>query len=555
MHVRTPLRAGMRATVLVALAAVLAACGSSTATPSSSATGTITAKDPWVKTAASGMTAAFVTLVNDSGSEDVLVSAASSAAGMVQLHEMVMQDGQMVMQEKKGGIPVPAKGLRQADELAYATRHVTVQNHSYGIDIENYYGAGAMAYDNSVATYPGLLHVFSAGNDGAATSVTGAYAAIPGFANLTGNFKMAKNVLTVGLVDSFGQVFSYSSRGPSYDGRIKPDMVAFGSSGTSEAAALVSGAAALVQEAYLERTGTPASAALVRAVLLNSADDIPPAGPDYTSGFGSLNLKKALQIIEDQNIEQASVNAGATRTFLLDVPPGNRYLKVMLAWDDPPAKPNAAKALLNDLDLKVTRESDGTFWWGNNGLDAGNVSTAGGVANDRDTTEQVWLANPQPGIYLVEVMAPTIVVDGHVETPALDVDYALVMHPIDDGYQSSRALTVDLQSNTPGDLTVSLAPVPPIGWTEGFTFFSVTTSRPRGFGNFFGLEQDFLVDISLAEPAVAGGILHFTNSGTGNFPFAPFTFPPTFTTPTCRPETPPMATFTGDTWSPRSEPA
>ncbi|MFN8157034.1 MAG: copper chaperone PCu(A)C [Candidatus Nanopelagicales bacterium] len=110
MHVRTPLRAGMRATVLVALAAVLAACGSSTATSSSSATGTITAKDPWVKTAASGMTAAFVTLVNDSGSEDVLVSAASSAAGMVQLHEMVMQDGQMVMQEKKGGIPVPAKG-------------------------------------------------------------------------------------------------------------------------------------------------------------------------------------------------------------------------------------------------------------------------------------------------------------------------------------------------------------------------------------------------------------------------------------------------------------
>lgn len=292
------------------------------------------------------------------------------------------------------------------DDADYTARHVTVQNHSYGIDIENYYGAGAMAYDNSVATYPGLLHVFSAGNDGAATSVTGAYAAIPGFANLTGNFKMAKNVLTVGLVDSFGQVFSYSSRGPSYDGRIKPDMVAFGSSGTSEAAALVSGAAALVQEAYLERTGTPASAALVRAVLLNSADDIPPAGPDYTSGFGSLNLKKALQIIEDQNIEQASVNAGATRTFLLDVPPGNRYLKVMLAWDDPPAKPNAAKALLNDLDLKVTAP-DGSVWLPrvpNAFPNADSLSLP--AVRRRDTLnncEQVVLDLPLPGQYTIQV--------------------------------------------------------------------------------------------------------------------------------------------------------
>jgi len=108
-YVRPSLRAAWRASALVAVAAVLSACGSSTVTTTSAAPA-ITARDPWVKTAASGMTAAFVTLENSSSSADVLVSASTSAAGMVQLHEMVMQDGQMVMQEKKDGIAVPAQG-------------------------------------------------------------------------------------------------------------------------------------------------------------------------------------------------------------------------------------------------------------------------------------------------------------------------------------------------------------------------------------------------------------------------------------------------------------
>ena len=108
-YVRPSLRAAWRASALVAVAAVLSACGSSTVTTTSAAPA-ITARDPWVKTAASGMTAAFVTLENSSSNADVLVSASTSVAGMVQLHEMVMQDGQMVMQEKKDGIAVPAKG-------------------------------------------------------------------------------------------------------------------------------------------------------------------------------------------------------------------------------------------------------------------------------------------------------------------------------------------------------------------------------------------------------------------------------------------------------------
>jgi periplasmic copper chaperone A len=100
------------AAALVLLASVTA-CGStsgSAATSSSAPAGAITASDPWVKTAPSGMTAAFVTLTNSSDSSVVLTAVSTSASPMVQLHEMVMKDGAMVMQEKKSGIEIPAHG-------------------------------------------------------------------------------------------------------------------------------------------------------------------------------------------------------------------------------------------------------------------------------------------------------------------------------------------------------------------------------------------------------------------------------------------------------------
>ncbi|MFN8169251.1 MAG: copper chaperone PCu(A)C [Candidatus Nanopelagicales bacterium] len=104
----------MTAVAALAAAALLAACGTSTSTspagqtPSSASA--VAASDPWVKSAKDGMTAAFLTLTNTTGTEQVLVSASTPVSPMVQLHEMAMKDGQMVMQEKKGGIVVPAGG-------------------------------------------------------------------------------------------------------------------------------------------------------------------------------------------------------------------------------------------------------------------------------------------------------------------------------------------------------------------------------------------------------------------------------------------------------------
>src|ERR1700741_1007525 len=83
-------------------------------------------------------------------------------------------------------------------DAIYQQYQITVQNHSYGTGIENFYGADAAAYDASVMANQSLLHVFSAGNSGNQASNSGSYNGIAGLANLTGSFKMAKNVLTVG---------------------------------------------------------------------------------------------------------------------------------------------------------------------------------------------------------------------------------------------------------------------------------------------------------------------------------------------------------------------
>ncbi|MCN0177139.1 copper chaperone PCu(A)C [Salinispora arenicola] len=105
----------------VLLTAAVTGCGSSgdspTAAPSPSATPTVSAdapagvlgiRDPWVKAADKGMTAAFATLVNDSEADVTLTSVTSEVSPM-ELHEMAMKDGEMVMQAKQGGIVVKAK--------------------------------------------------------------------------------------------------------------------------------------------------------------------------------------------------------------------------------------------------------------------------------------------------------------------------------------------------------------------------------------------------------------------------------------------------------------
>ena len=253
--------------------------------------------------------------------------------------------------------------LLPSPDAFYNQFHISVENHSYGTAIENFYGADAAAYDASANSSPSLVHVFSSGNSGTFTSTSGKYSGISNFANLTGSFKMAKNIITVGATDSFNTVEVLSSRGPAYDGRIKPDLVAFGQDGSSGAAALVSGTVLLMQHAYkLQHHDSLPTSALVRAVVINSADEIGAQGPDYISGFGSLNTANAIQTIMEGKFSQGSVTNQSSAIIPIVIPPGVQQFKMTMAYTDPPTQANAFKALVNDLDLELVHVSSGQTW-------------------------------------------------------------------------------------------------------------------------------------------------------------------------------------------------
>jgi hypothetical protein len=289
----------------------------------------------------------------------------------------------------------------------YITQHVRVQNHSYGTGLENYYGSDAAAYDALVAANRPLVHVFSAGNSGLANG-TGPYTGIAGFSNLTGSFKMAKNIITAGSLDSLGNIEPASSRGPAYDGRIKPEVVAFGQDGSSGAAALVSGVSLLMQQAY--RQNRPAAwpaAALVKAMLITTADDVGATGPDYASGFGSVNAYKAVQGMLRSAFFHDSVLQSAQKDINLSLPAGLRSLRLTLAWSDPPATANAAKALVHDLDLELVHTASGQTWkpWVLSSFPHKD-SLQLTATRKRDTlnnVEYVSVENPPAGNYIVKV--------------------------------------------------------------------------------------------------------------------------------------------------------
>ncbi|MBK8706084.1 MAG: S8 family serine peptidase [Saprospiraceae bacterium] len=245
--------------------------------------------------------------------------------------------------------------LPDPDET-YESLHVSVQNHSYGAGFGNYYDPGAFAYDWSAVLNPSLLHVFSAGNRGFQADTSGNYAGIVGYANLTGQFKMAKNVLLVGALDTLGAISPLSSRGPAYDGRLKPELVALGHEGSSNAAALVSGIALLVQQAYRDtHQGQLPESALVKAILCNSAEDAGPPGIDYITGFGNVNALQAVQTTMENRWFSGEINDQQQLAFPIDIPANATNLKITLAWADPPAAVNTPWALVNDLDLSLQR--------------------------------------------------------------------------------------------------------------------------------------------------------------------------------------------------------
>ena len=107
-------------------------------------------------------------------------------------------------------------------------------------------------------------------------------------------------VLSVGAANLSGQVLDFSSRGPTWDGRVKPDLTGFSGletasipdfSGTSAAAPTVAGVCALLKEAHPEWGPDQ-----VEAALEALANDIFTKGQDEASGIGVVDVTKAIDI-------------------------------------------------------------------------------------------------------------------------------------------------------------------------------------------------------------------------------------------------------------------
>lgn len=284
--------------------------------------------------------------------------------------------------------------------------HVALQNHSYGTGIENYYGPETAAYDEQVAAGDSIVHVFSSGNIGTTAPQTGVYNGIAGAANLSGDFKQAKNVLVVGGTGRDNVPEDLSSAGPAYDGRIKPELAADGEDGTSGAAALVSGTVALLQQAYKLQYGKLPSAALIKSVLINSADDIGNAAVDFKTGYGKLNALDAMRTIMDKRFAKGSVKQDELNNQIINVPANCSELKVSIAWNDVPAAVNAPAALVNDLDLYVTTPGGSTVlpWTLSTYPSADSLQKPARRQRDSiNNTEQVSIPTPAGGSYVLHV--------------------------------------------------------------------------------------------------------------------------------------------------------
>ncbi|TAH00624.1 MAG: T9SS C-terminal target domain-containing protein [Sphingobacteriales bacterium] len=292
----------------------------------------------------------------------------------------------------------------------YRAGMIHVQNHSYGTGIQNFYGVNARAFDQSALDDTTLLHIISAGNSGTAANGSGAYAGLPGFANITGNFKQAKNVLLAGAQVADGTVPAFSSKGPLYDGRIAPHMVAFGDDGTSGAAALISGVSLMMHQQYRQQYGSVPGNALVKAILINTARDLGKEGPDYTTGYGSLDAAAALRAVVDGSFVRGIVPRQGIVELDVNVGAATQALKVTLIWNDPAAEPGIGRALLNDLDLEVVHVQTGQVYLPWTLAVAPSVDSLSSPAIRRrdslNNVEQVSINLPAFGQYKIRVRYP-----------------------------------------------------------------------------------------------------------------------------------------------------
>jgi hypothetical protein len=373
-----------------------------------------------------------------------------------------------------------------------------------------------------------MVIVFAAGNEGGCPDE-----------QLGNGGATAKNTLVVGAGENFNQagtdgcgttnagandvrdVIGFSSRGPTTDNRVKPDIMAPGthiygaasqdpgytgggvcdqfrppgqtlyawSSGTSHSTPAVAGGAALLRQWFLNQGRPAPSPAMTKAYLMNSTTWMRGTGandtlPSNTQGMGRMNLERAFdtvpRFVTDQDI--SFDNSGETHVATGTIADSAEPFRVTLAWTDAPGS-TVGNAWINDLDLEVTID-DGTgpvLYRGNNFNN--NQSQSGGAADSRNNMESVWLPAGTTGTFTITVRASNIAGDGVPNAgDGTDQDFALLIYNAQAGVTPGQLnISVGLDPDVrlgPGDTTTVRATVNRNGTPESGKTVTFSTADP-----------------------------------------------------------------------------
>ena len=320
--------------------------------------------------------------------------------------------------------------------------------YSYGINsmLNSAYNAGARIHTNSWGSQSGFGGYSTQSEDADdRTSTWDQYWSYDGMTVLfaAGNERndgvsppgTAKNVITVGghknrYSGAPDEMYYWSSRGPTDDGRIKPDIVAPGDyvrscksqeatsaggtwsntwymeySGTSMATPAAAGSSALVREYLTEVIGRQApQGSLIKALLILGAKDMGARDiPNDDEGWGRVDLVNSL--IPDGEVgifvdDRSRIRSGQVVEYTFDVNTAGKEFKAVLTWSDYPGSSSSSIQLRNDLDLELV-SPDGTTYKGN--VFTNGRSTQGGSKDSVNNVEVVALDSTAQGIWTIRV--------------------------------------------------------------------------------------------------------------------------------------------------------